>query len=152
MKFLDIPANHFSVRVASTDGLTLERHFPIASDTASVRHVAPSSTPGVFELSLSDAIVTVTPTSTALGRRLNSELGLGRAMLGELAELAPNGSAELRLAFFPVKFLRWELLRSAWTSTSRSGAGRSTPAHHGTSMAGYRIDAPSRAATSRSTS
>ena len=52
MKFLDIPANHFSVRVASTDGLTLERHFPIASDTASVRHVAPSSTPGVFELSL----------------------------------------------------------------------------------------------------
>ena len=105
MKFLDIPADHFSVRVASTDGLTLERHFPIASDTASVLHVAPSSTPGMFELSLSDAIVTVTPTSTALGRRLNSELGLGRAMLGELAELAPNGSAELRLAFFPGEVL-----------------------------------------------
>ena len=53
-----------------------------------------------FDLALADAWLSVTPTKEADAARLIRELSIGRAMLAQLAELAADGSVELRIAFF----------------------------------------------------
>jgi hypothetical protein len=100
MKFHDIPAETFSVRVRSTDGTSFENHFAGSKSSVPVVRVMPSETPDVFELALSSTLVSVTPTIDSGAQRLNRELGAGRAVLAQLSELASDGSADLRIAFF----------------------------------------------------
>ena len=63
-------------------------------------NVAASETEGSFDLALADAWLSVSPTKEADAARLVRELSIGRAMLAELADLAADGSVELRIAFF----------------------------------------------------
>src|SRR5262245_53622385 len=100
MKFQDIPAEPFSVRVKSTDGSSFEDRFAASTPVLPVARIVPNEAPGTFDLALSDSIVSVTSVSEADAQRLNSELSTGRAMLAQLSDLAQDGSVELRIAFF----------------------------------------------------
>jgi hypothetical protein len=101
MKFQDIPAELISVRLKSTDGSPFEGRFAGSTSALPVARVVPSEAPNTFDLVLSDSIMSVTPTSESDAQRLNKELSAGRAMLAQLSSLAPDGSVELRIAFFP---------------------------------------------------
>ena len=99
MKFHDLPVEILSIRVASTDGSSLEWHL---SGTASVdvMQVLPSETESVFELALRDSMLSVTPTRQADSIRLTGELRVGRAQLAHISNPAPDGSVDLSIAFF----------------------------------------------------
>lgn len=99
MKFQDLPVEIFSVRVASTDGSSLERHLA-GSVSVDVLQVLPSEVESVFELALRDSILSVTPTRQADSIRLIGELRLGRAQLARISNPAPDGSVDLSVAFF----------------------------------------------------
>lgn len=100
MKFRDVPGEAFAVRVKSADGSSFEHYFAGSTSAVPVARVVPSETPDVFDVALSNTLVSVTPTSDAGALRLNRELGAGRAVLAQLSEPASDGSAELRIAFF----------------------------------------------------
>lgn len=100
MKLEDVPVDVFSVRVKSTDGIPLGRHFSATSGSVPVALVSPAETPDYFEIGVAGSIVSITPTQTSGARLLNAELGAGRAMLAQLSELAADDSAMLRIAFF----------------------------------------------------
>lgn len=99
MKFQDLPVEIFSIRVASTDGSSLELHL---AGTASVDviQVLPSEMEGVFELALRDSMLSVTPTRQPDSIRLAGELRFGRAQLAHISNPAPDGSVDLNIAFF----------------------------------------------------
>jgi AAA domain len=100
MKFQDIPTQPLSVRIKSTDGSSFEGRFAGSTSVLPVARIVPNVAPSTFDLALSDSIVSVTSVSEADAQRLNSELSTGRAMLAQLSDLAPDGSVELRIAFF----------------------------------------------------
>lgn len=101
MKFHDIPAASLSVRIKSTDGSSFEGRFPGSASALPVAHVIPNEAPNTFDLALNDSMVSVTTASEAAAQRLNRELSTGRAVLAQLSDPARDGSAELRIAFFP---------------------------------------------------
>lgn len=100
MKFQEIPVAKFSVRIKSTDGSSLDGLFARHSGPVPVGNVAASETEGSFDLALADSWVSVTPTKDIDAGRLIRELSIGRAMLAQLSDLAPDGSVELQIAFF----------------------------------------------------
>jgi hypothetical protein len=101
MKFQDIPTEHLSVRLKSTDGSPFEGRFAGSASALPVARVVPNEVPDTFDLALADSMVSVTPVNEADALRLNKELSTGRAMLAQLSNLAPDDSVELRIAFFP---------------------------------------------------
>ena len=100
MKLQDIPVQQFGVRVKSSDGGSLDHLFARFAGPVQVANVAASETDGSFDVALADAWLSVSPTKEADTSRLVRELSIGRAMLAELADLAADGSVELRIAFF----------------------------------------------------
>lgn len=100
MKFQDIPAETLSVRVRAADGSSFEDCFTGTASALPVARVVPSETTSTFDLTLSDAMASVTPVSEADAQRLNTELSTGRATLAWLSGLARDGSVELQIAFF----------------------------------------------------
>lgn len=100
MKFQEIPVAKFSVRIKSAEGLSLEGLFARHSGPVPVGNVAASETEGAFDLALADSWMSVTPTKDIDAGRLIRELSIGRAMLAQLSDLAPDGSVELQIAFF----------------------------------------------------
>lgn len=100
MKLQDIPVQQFAVRVKDSDRGSLDHLFARFAGPVSVASVAASETEGSFDLALADAWLSVSPTKEADAARLVRELSIGRAMLAELADLAADGSVELRIAFF----------------------------------------------------
>jgi hypothetical protein len=99
MKFYDMPAEIFSIRVASTDGSSLGRHLANAP-SIDVIQVTPGEEESVFALALPDSVLSVRPTRGADGVRLGGELRFGRAQLAQLSNLASDGSVDLSIAFF----------------------------------------------------
>lgn len=95
MKFHDIPADILIIRVKRTGNaaVTLEEQAVFSVE-------ASSSRPDEFEIRLKDSSVFVRPAAATDSRRLNAELGSGRALLAQLANPAADGSIELQAAFF----------------------------------------------------
>ncbi len=100
MKLQEIPVEQFSVRVKGTDESSLDALFASSRTTVPVANVSGSDAENVFDLALADSWLSVTPIKDADVSRLIRELSIGRAMLAELAELAADGSVELRISFF----------------------------------------------------
>jgi hypothetical protein len=95
MKFKDIPADILTIRIRRTDNATeaLQEQPVFSVDPNPIR-------PNEFEIRLSDAVINARPIVASDIRRLNSELASGRAILGQLANPAADGSIELQIAFF----------------------------------------------------
>lgn len=100
MKFQELPVEPFTVRVKSIDGSPLEELFADSAAVVAVAHVAASEAADSFDVALSESLVSVSPIREADGVRLIRELSIGRAMLAQLSDLAPDGSVELQIAFF----------------------------------------------------
>ena len=100
MKLQDIPVQQFAMRVKDSDGGSLDHLFARFAGPVPVANVAASETDGSFDVALADAWLSVSPTKEGDAARLVPELSMGRAMLAELADLAADGSVELRIAFF----------------------------------------------------
>jgi len=95
MKFQDIPADIFSIRIGRTDNAAeaLQEQPVFSVDVSLTR-------PDEFEIRLMDSIVFARPVVVGDIRRLNSELASGRAILAQLANPAADGSIELQITFF----------------------------------------------------
>lgn len=95
MNFQDIPADTLTIRVKRTDNVAEAlRAQPVLSVGAS------TTRPDEFELRLNDSIVFARPVIDTDIRRLNSELGRGRAILAQLVNPAADESIELQIALF----------------------------------------------------
>ncbi len=94
MKFEEIPAPSFSLRVKSKNSLTV---LPAEDDVLSVELTRIRDE---YKLYTQEKVYTVTPTNPADGNQLSSILSSGRTFLGKLANPAPDGSAELIIALF----------------------------------------------------
>jgi superfamily I DNA/RNA helicase len=99
MKFQDLPVEILSIRVASTDGSSLERHLA-GRASIDIIQVSPSEAEGIFDLALRDSMLSVTPTRQADSIRLTGEMRLGRAQLAQILNPASDGSVDLNIAFF----------------------------------------------------
>jgi DNA polymerase III delta prime subunit len=95
MKFQDIPADIFTIRIKRTDNAAqVLQEQPVFSVDASLTR------PDEFEIRLRDSVVFVEPVVDTDVRRLNSELAGGRDILAQIANPAADGSIELQIAFF----------------------------------------------------
>lgn len=99
MKFHELPAEIFSIRVASTDGSSMEQHLA-PQQFIDVIRVLSSEVAGVFDLVLCDSMLSVRPIRGADSIRLNQELTRGRSLLAQLSDPASDRSVELSIAFF----------------------------------------------------
>ncbi len=109
MNFENLSAETIRLRVKPTNGAQLDTHFQ-ESTSPCITAIVPSALPNVFDLVLATAIVPVSPIELKKVRQLNQLLGMGRALLAELADPAADGSAELKIAFFPGAILDWDEL------------------------------------------
>ena len=100
MKFAEIPGERFSLRVSSTDGTSLAALLDPKTERRPVAAVEPLSAPGEFGLRLVKRYLTVRAVEVGSAIDLNAELSLGRALLAQLSDIAPDQSAELQIAFF----------------------------------------------------
>ena len=100
MKFAEIPAGRFSLRVSSTDGSSLPALLNPKSESTPVATVDPLSASTEFGLRVADRYLTVRADDVGAAIDLNAELSLGRALLAQLSDVAPDGSMELQVAFF----------------------------------------------------
>ena len=95
MKFQEIPADIFTIRIKRTDNTTdtLPEQPVFSIESSPLR-------PEEFELRLKQALICVRTVHAIDTRRLNAELASGRAMLAQLVNFAADGSMELQIAFF----------------------------------------------------
>ncbi len=100
MKFAEIPGERFGLRVCGTDGSSLSALLDPKSESTPVAAVDPLPAPAEFGLRLADRYLTVRSLDVGAAIDLNAELSLGRALLAQLSDAAPDGSVELRVAFF----------------------------------------------------
>lgn len=100
MKFTEIAGERFSLRVKSTNGRSLAALLDPKTGSRPVAAVEPLSTPGEFGLRLADSYLTVRAVKIRSAIDLNAELSLGRALLAQLSDIAPDESVELQIAFF----------------------------------------------------
>ena len=101
MKFADVPGETVSVRIRRVDGGSLEKDFSNGTSSLPISHLLPSVTAGVFDLDLGKTMVGVTPINMQSAQVLNQALSHGRAMLAQLSDPAADGSAVIRVKFFP---------------------------------------------------
>lgn len=101
MRFWDIPVERLVFRVRAVAGSSFGHGLDRSRIEVPVYRAVPSVTPDVFDLTLRDSIVSVTPSRRTEAQRLNDELSGGRALLALLVgPEAPDGSLELQIAFF----------------------------------------------------
>jgi hypothetical protein len=101
MRFQDIPVETFVFRVRAFGGSSFGLGLDGSRTEIPVSRVVPSQTADVFELTMRNSIVSVTPSRRTDAQRLNDELRGGRALLALLAgPETPDGSLELQIAFF----------------------------------------------------
>jgi hypothetical protein len=101
MRFQDLPVETSVFRVRAVAGSSFGPGFGRAGTQVPVSGAVPTETPGVFDLTLRDSIVSVTPSRPADAQRLNDELRAGRTLLAMLTGPdALDGSFELQIAFF----------------------------------------------------
>lgn len=99
MKFADIPGTRFTLRVGTVDGTSIAALLDPKTLRTSVAAVEPQVAPGEFGLRLADSYVTVRAVEVGTAIDLNTELSLGRALLAQLSDLAPDDTVELQIAF-----------------------------------------------------
>ena len=107
MNFQRLPVETFVVRVRSIDGYSFEQHGNSEPQASIITAITPSQMEGVFDLSLEETLVSVRLVEENRVRQLNHELNMGRTLIAEFADLAADGSAELRIAFFPGAILQF---------------------------------------------
>ena len=107
MNFQSLPVAFFAVRVKSIDGFSFAPHVSGVLESPNVKAVTPSQMQGVFDLSLEGSVVSVRLIEENRVRQLNHELKMGRPLVAEIADLAADGSVELRIAFFPGTVLQF---------------------------------------------
>lgn len=100
MKFAVIPGERFSLRVRSTDGTSLAELLDPKTQSTPVAAVEPRSAPREFGLRLADRYLTVRAVEVGSAIDLNTELSLGRTLLAQLSDTAPDESVELQIVFF----------------------------------------------------
>ena len=139
MKFSEVPAPGFSLRIRTKNGETI-KGFQDAAAPAPEKNNDPKnkddsrnevyvmsvqSTPvrGEFELYTKDEVVTVVPVSSADINRLSSTLSFGHTILFQLTDPAPDGSAELHLLLFSGEQLEMGTLQIGIDETVQDALG-----------------------------
>lgn len=100
MKFAELPGLRFNLRVSSVDESPLAILLDRNSGSTPVAAVDPLPASAEFGLRLADRYLTVRAADVGAAIDLNAELSLGRALLAQLSDVAPDGSVELQVAFF----------------------------------------------------
>ncbi|MFN4002080.1 DEAD/DEAH box helicase [Microcella sp.] len=100
MKFSQIPGGRFRLRISSASTESLASLLDPKADSRAVVAIDPAPLPGEFQLLLSDRLMPVRAIDIGAAMDFNAELTLGRALLAQLANPAPDGSVDLEVAFF----------------------------------------------------
>lgn len=100
MRFAEIPGVRFRLRVGSGGLESLATLLDPKTSSRAVAAIDPAPLPGEFELHLSDRLLPVRAIDIDAAMDFNSELTLGRALLAQLANPAPDDSVDLEVAFF----------------------------------------------------